>query len=216
MIFPQIQKPVLALILAASCQAAWAGPEEDYTSGYDMYYKKGDVVEAMPLLTKAADAGYAPAQATLGGILDYSEYDEDAIAYYRKAADQGNAEGQFGLGSMLSIGEGAPKDTTEARRLIALAAEQGHKQAVSVLAQAYISGKLDIPENERQGAEAQRWIKLSAEDNYLPAIDALIKAYREGGLGLEANAAEAERWQAKSYELQGLNKKGQRKRAPKK
>jgi hypothetical protein len=209
-IFVWMRKPVITLALAASCQMAWAGPEEDYTAGSDLY-KRGDVVGAMPLLRKAADAGYAPAQATLGGILDYSEFDEDAIAYYRKSAAQNNADGQFGLGSMLSVGEGAPKDVAEARRLISLAAEQGHKQAINVLAQAYISGKLDIPENERQGADALRWIKLSAENNYLPAIEALSKSYREGKLGLEVDAAAADTWQAKSYELQGLNKKGKRK-----
>lgn len=201
--FDQICKGAVLLVLAISCQNVVAGPPEDYAAGVRAY-DAGDLVGAIPLLRSAADAGHAPAQALVGYIFDYSEFDEDAVDYYRKAANQGNADGQFGLGSMLSVGKGVKKDPVEARRLIMLAAEQGHKLAINVLALAYLKGQLDIAESERESEAAIRWIKLAADGDYLPAIDALIQAYRNGGLGLSVDAVAANRWQAKANELRAL------------
>lgn len=198
-----IRRQALLLVLVLSCQAAWAGPAEDFVAG-GKAYESGDVVGAMPILRRSADAGYAPAQALLAYILDYSEYNEDAVAYYRKAADQGNANGQFGLGAMLSVGKGIKKDLAEARRWITLAAEQGHKQAINVMAQAYLGGQLGVAELERQGEDALKWVKLAADIGYLPAIDALVLAYRNGGMGLAADAAASGYWQAKANDLRNI------------
>lgn len=199
----QIRKGAVLLALATCCQGVVAGQLEDYTAGLKAY-DAGDLVGAIPLLRSAADAGHAPAQALVGYIYDYSEFDEDAVDYYRKAADQRNADGQFGLGSMLSVGKGIKKDPVEARRLITLAAEQGHKLAINVLALAYLKGQLDIAESERESEAALRWIKLAADGDYLPAVDALIQAYRSGGLGLSVDAVAANRWQAKANELRAI------------
>jgi hypothetical protein len=199
----RVRKGVILLALAIGCQGAWAGAPDDYAAGLKAY-DAGDLVGAMPLLRRAADAGHAPAQALLAYVYDYSEFDEDAVTYYRKAADQGHADGQFGLGSMLSVGKGAKKDLVEARRLITLAAEQGHKPAINVLALAYLSGQLAIGENERQSEDGLRWIKRAADNDYLPAIDALIQAYRSGGLGLGVDVAAANRLQAKANELRAI------------
>ena len=199
----RMRRQAVLLALALSCQGAWAGPAEDFVAG-SKSYENGDVVGSIKILRPSADAGYAPAQALLGYVLDYSEYDEEAVAYYRKAADQGNADGQFGLGTMLSTGEGVKKDPAEARRWISLAAEQGHKQAINVIAQAHLSGQLGIAEAERQGEGALKWVKLAADNGYLPAVDALVQAYRKGGMGLAADAAAAAQWQAKANELRNV------------
>ena len=50
----------------------------------------GDLIGAVEFLRIAADEGSAEAQAWLGYIFDYSEDDEEAVAYYRAAAEQGN------------------------------------------------------------------------------------------------------------------------------
>lgn len=201
-IYP-IRNWLIPLALAISCQGAWAGSAEDFAAGLKAY-DSGDLVGAMPLLRRSADAGHAPAQALLAYVFDYSEFDEDAVDYYRKAADQGNADGQFGLGSMLSVGKGVKRDSLEARRWITRAAEQGHKLATNVLALAYLSGQLGIAENERQGEAALLWVKRAADNDYLPAIDALVLAYRNGDLGLVADAAAADRLQAKANELRAI------------
>lgn len=211
-VFLRLLKPLIALALTATCQPAWAGPEEDYKAGFELYTKRNDVVNSVPLLRSAADAGHAQAQAVLAGILDYSEFDEEALAYYRKSAAQGNVDGQFGLATMLTTGEGGSKDPVEARRLLTLAAEQGHKQAVNVLAQAYISGQLEITEEQRQSPEALHWIKLSADANYLPAMKALIDAHRTGGYGMPVDTAAANELQTKYYDLMGLDAKGKPKK----
>lgn len=202
-LFSGMRRQALLLVFVFGCQGVWAGPAEDYAAGGKIY-ESGDVVGAMPILRRSADSGYAPAQALLAYIFDYSEYDEDAVVYYRKAADQGNANGQFGLGTMLSLGKGVKKNLAEARRWITLAAEQGHKQAINVMAQAYLGGQLDISENERQGEDALKWVKLAADNGYLLAIDSLVLAYRNGSMGLAADAAAASYWQAKANELRNI------------
>lgn len=181
----------------------FAGPQEDYAEGLKSY-TAGDFVGSIPALRRSADVGHAPAQVLLAEILDRSEYDEEAVGYYRKAADQGNADGQFGLGSMYSVGEGVKKDLVAARRWITLAAEQGQKQAVTVIAQAFIGGQLGVSEPEREGEEARRWIVKAADLAYLPAVDALVQAYRAGLFGFPVDAGEAARWLAKSNELRGI------------
>lgn len=194
----------VALVLAAlACTPVFAGAPEDFAAGLKAY-SAGDIVGSMPLLRRAADVGHAQAQALLAEILDRSEFDEEAVAYYRKAADQGNADGQFGLGVMYSVGEGVKKDPVAARRWITLAAEQGHKQAIGVMAQAFIAGQLGVSDQERQGEEARRWVRKAADLDSLPAVDALVLAYRNGALGLEPDAKEADRWQAKANELRGI------------
>lgn len=191
---------VLALLLSTP---VFAGPPEDFASATKAY-AAGDVVGSMPMLRRSADAGHTPAQVLLAEILDRSEFDEEAVVYYRKAAEQGSVDGQFGLGSMYSNGEGVKKDLAVARRWITLAADQGHKQAIGVIAQAFIAGQLGVSDQDRQGEDARRWIRKAADLGYLPAIDALILAYRNGALGLESDAGEADRWQAKANELRGL------------
>ena len=192
---------VLAVITAGILllpTLAQATPEEDYKAGQADYLERSDLVGAIPKLRKAADAGHVQAQVLLAFILDYSEFDEDAVEYYRRAADVGNAEGQFGLGSMIAAGEGVKKDLVEGRKWILKAAEQGHIQAIGAIAQAYLTGDLAIPESARTGEEALRWIRSAAEKNYLPAMEALVKAYENGGVyGLEKNAALAVDWKNK-------------------
>lgn len=183
-----------------------AGPEEDYQAGLKSY-QDGDVVGAMPGLRKAANAGHAKAQVLLAELLDRSEFDEEAVAYYRKAADQGDADGMFGYGVMVAAGEGVKKkDPAEGRRWIQKAAEQGHKQAIAVIGQAYLKAELGITESQRATPEALRWIELAAHHDYLPAVDALADAYRTGsGLAVTANAKLAEEYLAQANRLRGID-----------
>lgn len=176
-------------------------------------YNEGDVATAMSILKPAADAGHAPSQALLGFILDKSLFYDDAVAYYRKSADQAYAEGQYGLGGMYADGSGVKQDFGEARRLFIKAAEQGHKQAVNVMAQAYINGGLGLDEAARQGPEALAWIKRSADNDDLPSIDALAAAYRSGQYGLAPDPKKAEALIARANKLRGVTAKGGKKKS---
>lgn len=191
---------VLAILHAGHAQA---GPAEDYAEGTKRY-ADGDLLAAMPFLQRAADAGHAAAQAAMGGILEQADSPDEAIEYYRKSAAQGNADGQFGLGTMLAAGLAAPKNPAEARKWIALAAEQGHKLAINELALAYINGGLDIPDSTRQSAEALRWIRAAADNGYLTAMQKLAAAYRSGELGLAIDVKAAEQWNEKIRKTRGI------------
>lgn len=196
---------VLGFLCAGPCQA---GPAEEYNDGAKRY-GDGDLIAAMPLLRKSADAGHAAAQAMLAEILDQSDSSAEAVDYFRKAALQGNADGQFGLGALLAAGQGAPKDAAEGRKWILLAAEQGHKLAINELASAYIVGGLDIPDNARQSAEALRWIRTAAENEYLQAMERLAAAYRNGEFGLAADVKTAAQWEGRINKVRGI-RQGQR------
>jgi len=178
-------------------------------------YKQGDVAAAMSSLKPAADAGHAPSQALFAFILDKSSFYEEAAAYYRKSADQGNADGQYGLGVMYTEGSGMKQDFGEARRLLISAAEQGHKQAVNVMALAYIKGGLGLDEAARQGSEALSWIKRAADNNELTSTDALAAAYLSGQYGLAPDPRKAEVLIAKANKLRGVTAKGEKKKKSK-
>lgn len=188
--------PVVAVLLALSGGAARAAPEGDYKDG-EKAYRQGDVVKAMGLLKSAADAGHAAAQSLYAEILDRSEFNEEAVEYYRKAAAQGDAEGEFGLAGMYAAGEGVKKDPQEAMTNFVKAAERGHVQAIKVVAAAYVLGELGLDETARNGPEARKWITRAAELDHVPSVEALAKAYQSGGFGIEPDAQQATLWSDK-------------------
>ncbi len=206
---------LLAVLLVWHAGIAWAAPEDDYRAGSEAY-RGGDVVRAMSLLKKSADAGHAPSQSLLAYILDQAEFNDEAVAYYRKAAVQGEPEGEYGLGSMYAAGQGVKRDPGEARKWIARAAEKGHAAAINSLAQAYISGELGIDETQRNGAEALRWVRRAADSGYLPALERLAAAYRTGAYGLAVDLKQAEALEAKGRAARGVAEKGATRKKEKK
>ena len=100
---------------------------------------KQDNAEAVKWYRKAANQGYAKAQAGLGFMYergqgvqqDYAE----AVKWYRKGAEQGNAIAQFDLGVMYEHGEGVEQDNAEAVKWYRKAAEQGDANAQTALDQ---------------------------------------------------------------------------------
>lgn len=196
----------LALCFALASPVGFAAPEDDYKQGAKSL-AQGDLVTAMSLLRKAADAGHAAAQAAYAQILDRSDSDEDAVAYFRKSADQGNADGQFGLGAMLASGQGVKRDVAAARKWITLAAEQGHKLAINELALAHLTGGLGFAAEVRNDQESLRWIRRAGESDFLPAVEGLADAYRNGKFGLDPDPRKADEWAAKARKLRGLKEK---------
>ena len=200
----------MVLIGLAHGQAV-AGQEEDLAAAM-VAYRRADFSTAIPVLRKLADGGHAEAQAVLASILDASDSDEEAVAYYRKSAAAGNLDGIFGLGGMLANGEGVAKDIKEALALYFRAAERGHKPAISAVAQAYIRGELGIPEEQRKGPEALAWINRAADDGFVLAIETLEKAYRNGDYGLPVDLQKAEQFKKKLLTISGTKEKKGRRR----
>lgn len=197
------------LLFGLGSGLASAAPDDDYAVGMESY-RRSDFATALQPLRKAADAGHVEAQVVLASILDAAESNEEAVGYYRKAAAAGNLDGMFGLASLLASGEGVKKDLSEAKMFYGRAAEGGHKQAVKVLAEAYIRGQMDITEGERKGREALKWITLAADDDFMVALEALEAAYRTGDYGITADLTKADLLKQKIAKMKGVKERKNR------
>lgn len=143
-----------ALLPWAGATRAQAGKEwRELTARAEAAFQTGDLIVAMGLFRRAADAGHAPAQARLADLLDAAEQDEEAVAWYRLAAAQNDADGEFGLGRMLAHGEGVKRDVDEALKWYRRAVQKNHVRAIEALARATRSGDLGLARNP---AEANR------------------------------------------------------------
>lgn len=147
----------LALMVGIAPTVA-ASPQED-TERAEKEFERGNLIVAMELWRKAAEAGHAPAQVWLGEILDKSEEDEEAVAWYRKAADQGDAGGEFGLGQMYAKGEGVKQDNEKALAHILRAAEKNHLSAAIAMKDIYKNGNygvaVDLAQSEKWDAKVK-------------------------------------------------------------
>lgn len=157
---------LIALGLLLGSTTALAEPAEDFRKG-EVALAGGDIVQAMDLLKKSADAGHAPAQALLAELLDKAEEDAEALKYFRMAAEQGNAAGQYGLAVHYSSGEGIAADPKQALMWLERSAEQNYPPALRALGAAYRGGRLGLAidlERARQLDEAAtRYDKELAE-----------------------------------------------------
>ena len=144
---------VVAMCWGLAAPWAIAGPEQD-TELAEKEFARGDLVASMGLWRKAAQEGYAPAQARLADILDKAEEDVEAVDWYRKAAVQGNAAGEYGLGQMYLKGEGVKKDAEQARVNIVRAAEKNYLPALLLMMEAYRTGGMGLAVDP---AKADEW-----------------------------------------------------------
>jgi Sel1 repeat len=80
-------------------------------------------------IRKAADLGYAPAQFTMGYMLETGSYTvgnvSDGVTWYRKAAEQGDHLAQWNLGRCYYTGTGVATDLDKAELWLKQSAEQG-------------------------------------------------------------------------------------------
>ena len=198
------------LLLILSALPVYASPtaeeiEKAYNTGQE-YWDKGDPVSAMRPLKIAADGGHPKAQALFAVILDAADDDVDAANYYRKSADQGNPDGMFGLATFMVSGDGDTKiDIAAAKALYLKAAELDHTSSVSVVIMGLVNGKMGFNATERNGPSALKWYTKGAEMGLTVAIEQLSIAHREGKYGLPVNIEEADRLQAKLYEIMGID-----------
>lgn len=152
----------------------YADPITDMKNG-EAAFGRADIVSAIGWFRKAAEDGYAPAQARLAGLLDYSESNEEALTWYQKAAEQNNADGQYGLASMYAAGEGTERDYQQAIKWFSNAAEQGHSQAIRALVSAYETGGLGLEIDKSKAVEI---LNKAAVLNDSWAKDRLHNIYR--------------------------------------
>lgn len=154
-----------AALLAGGVPVAMAGVQED-TEQAEKEFARGNLIVALSLWRKAAEQGYAPAQARLGDMLDTAEDDKEAYQWYSKAAAQGNAAGEYGVGQMYLKGEGVAKDVEKAFRYISQAAEKDNLQAVLIMRDVFRVGSMgqaiDLAKSAEWDARAQKIVARDA------------------------------------------------------
>ncbi len=108
-------------------------------------------------------------------------------------AQKGDAAAQLELGLKYFIGEGIPKDSTEAVKWWRKAAEQGYADAQCSLGLMYFIGE-GVP---KDSAEAAKWWRKSADQGLAPAQSNLGMLY-DNGDGVLQDSAEAVKWYRKA------------------
>lgn len=162
-----------ALLLGGTVLAAT--PAEDYAAGLHAYQQE-NLIPAMQLLERAAEAGHPEAQVLLGYILDRAENNAAAMRYYSLAAASGNAEGAYRLGVLYATGEGVERDPAAAVDWMRRAVEGAYWPAAVVLARAYLEGGLGLAVDR---AEAERLLRQAADAGDEPARSALEALTRD-------------------------------------
>jgi TPR repeat protein len=117
-----------------------------------------DTKQATQLCKRAAQAGFAPAQATFGTLFARAEKHERAVFWWEKAAEQGDLEAQFNLAHACLKGVGIQKNEARAWDLMLSAAQSGLPAAQGKLGLAYATGEGMVQDL----IESAKWFCLAA------------------------------------------------------
>ena len=149
-------------------------PEEMCIQGR-RYSDEKNYAKAVFCFEKAAEKGYAPAQASLAYMYSFGEgvqKDEaKAFSLYKAAADQGSAPAQHIVGLYYRDGNVVKKDLAEAVRWFELSAQQGYANAEFYLGSMYYIGE-GVRENRPEGV---KWLKKAAEHGCEDAVKFMNK-----------------------------------------
>ncbi len=107
---------------------------------------------------KAANAGYAPAQATMGLLSAKAKKYEQAVFWWAPSAAQGDPEAQFNLANAYRLGLGLERDLERAFGLMLQAADQGVAAAQARLGLMYATGEGVAADQ----IEATKWFLLAS------------------------------------------------------
>jgi TPR repeat protein len=216
------QGDALAQCALASCYASGRGVKRDIAHAFYWFEKAAaqnlpqaqwnlgelyatglpgvepDPKKATQLCKRAANAGFAPASATLGALFARANKHERAVRWWTLAAEKGDLESLFNLGQAHRLGLGTAKDEAKAFQFFLKAALAGVAAAQSRVGLAYATG---------EGAaldpiEAYKWIELAATRGDKAAVANRARARK---LLSPAQQAEAER-RASEWILSQSNK----------
>jgi len=145
---------------------------------------------------RAANQGYAEAQANLGDMYLYGKGTNpnyvEALHWYQKGAAQNNAKAQFGLYFMYINGFGVRRNKQQAIEWLQRSAEGGYPEAQSKLGIMYSSG-INVPRIPQQAAQ---WLRRAAEQGNSEAQYHLARQYAMG-IGVDRDFVKSYVW----YEL---------------
>jgi TPR repeat protein len=143
-----------------------------------------------------AAAVAAPEDDHRRGLQAYNTGDvATAMSVLRAPANAGHAPSQSLLAFILDRGD----FVEEAARLYTLAAAQGDAEAQAALGNFYLTGR-GVAKDEKQ---ALSYFSKAAEQGHVLSMQVLAKAYRDGSFGLQPDAVQAARWEARIAEIRG-------------
>lgn len=171
-------EPLSSILMMASYSG---DPEAAHQAGrwYD-HAQQRDL--ALRYFEQAAAAGHAAAQRA---VAERVSDEERVVALYTSAAEAGDAVAQTRLGVRFATGDGVPKDLDRALVWFQQAADQGHVEAMALLAEQL--------ERMARHEEARRWYARAAERKHPGAMMAAANAYRDGRGG-PRDGVQALRW----------------------
>jgi TPR repeat protein len=125
-----------------------------------------DTRQSTLLCKRAAQAGFAPAQATFGTLFARAGKHERAALWWEKAALQGDLEAQFNLANACLKGQGFAKDEARAWELMRAAAQAGLPPAQARLGMAYATGEGMVQDL----IESAKWFILASDQGDKAAL----------------------------------------------
>jgi len=148
-----------------------------YDTGLEV---RKDSNEAKRWYTRAAEAGHAGAQNSLGSMLQADKRYVEALTWYQRGAAQGNAQATSNLAYLYDLGLGVAQDRKEAARLYEVSANLGWAEAMWNLANMYGAGQLGAVDlvtacawtvRARRYANPTQVTLISRVDQVLPKVE---------------------------------------------
>lgn len=190
----------VALFFSAGffCGAALAQQEDDAVAGKRLY-EEGRYEQALPLVTRAAEAGDMEAQYRLCLMLRQGQGMKKpdanrAYAWCRQSAEQGYGPAEYEVAASLQAGQGTEKDMAAARDYYMRASRQGVPEAQYALGRLYESGDGGVAQSYYQARTLYMW---ASGKGYAPATYRVGMLYEEGK-GVRPNMAAALLWYRKA------------------
>jgi TPR repeat protein len=125
-----------------------------------------DPRQATVLCKRAAKAGFAPAQATMGTLMARAKKHDRAAEWWTLAAEQGDLEAQFNLAYAYRSGMGVEKSEERALTLLMAAANSGLAAAQARLGLDYAQGNFAVLDL----IESAKWFIMAADNGDQSAI----------------------------------------------
>ena len=150
---------VAACIERATRQARELAEAGDRLAQYQLGREDGHLDKEPAMLRRAAEGGWASAQASLGRWLRERERWAVSVQWYRRSAEQGDPGARYGLGLAYYRGRGVPRDRARAFELMLQSARSGYVIAEYGVGLSYEDGH----GTQRNLAKSRRWIQRAAD-----------------------------------------------------
>ena len=195
----------------ADQQLAQAG---DRVAQYQLGHDGGHLDKDLAMLRRAAEGGFARAQASVGFRLKKSEEWAEAARWFRRSAEQGDPSGQTEFALRLFRGQGVAKDRVLAFRLMLEAARSGDMVAQYNVGVMYERGAGTAAD----ATKARHWLQLAADkgdEDAREKLKSLSEASTDGAFATDKMMRAAKRSNVRagpgtSYAKVGLLEVGER------